>query len=69
MSFDKAIRYGKEHRKPYIGGSAKDVDPSCRNHGDCPACRRMRQRRNRLAEYDAEEQMKDIYADKNDDPD
>lgn len=37
MSLDKAIRHGKEHRKPYR--KAKAVDPSCRNHGDCPQCR------------------------------
>lgn len=31
MSFDKAIQYGKEHRKPYKG--AKAIDKTCRNHG------------------------------------
>ncbi len=31
MSLDKAIKYGKEHRKPYRG--AKAVDKTCRNHG------------------------------------
>lgn len=31
MSFDKAIKYGKEHRKPYRG--AKAIDACCRNHG------------------------------------
>lgn len=31
MSLDKAIKHGKEHRKPYRG--AKAVDPWCRNHG------------------------------------
>ncbi|HOP08480.1 MAG TPA: hypothetical protein PLF13_14505 [candidate division Zixibacteria bacterium] len=36
MSLDKAIKHGKEHRKPYRG--AKAVDKSCRNHGSCPAC-------------------------------
>lgn len=36
MSLDKAIKYGKEHRKPYRG--AKAVDVSCRNHGNCPYC-------------------------------
>ena len=36
MSFDKAIKYGKEHRKPYRGGKA--VDKTCRNHGGCPRC-------------------------------
>ena len=37
MSLDKAIKHGKEHRKPYRG--AKAVDASCRNHGDCPWCK------------------------------
>ena len=38
MSLDKAIKHGKEHRKPYRG--AKAVDKSCRNHGNCPWCRK-----------------------------
>ena len=33
---DKAIRSGKEHRKPYRG--AKAIDCTCRNHGSCPYC-------------------------------
>lgn len=36
MSLDKAIKFGKEHRKPYYG--AKAVDPTCRNNGTCPWC-------------------------------
>lgn len=36
MSMDKAIQYGKEHRKPYHG--AKSIDSTCRNHGGCPYC-------------------------------
>lgn len=40
MSLDKAIKYGKEHRKPYR--RAKAVDSSCRNHGSCPYCERNR---------------------------
>lgn len=36
MSLDKAIKYGKEKRKPYRGGKA--CDPMCRNHGGCPWC-------------------------------
>ena len=36
MSLDKAIRYGKEQRKPYRGSQA--IDGSCRNHGGCPWC-------------------------------
>ena len=33
---DKAIFYGKEHRKPYYGSEAYSC--SCRNHGGCPWC-------------------------------
>ncbi len=40
MSLDKAIQHGKEHRKPYRGSKA--IDPSCRNHGSCPWCKRNR---------------------------
>lgn len=36
MSLDKAIKHGKEHRKPYTG--AKAMFKSCRNHGGCPWC-------------------------------
>lgn len=32
MGLEKAIEYGKEHRKPYRG--AKSIDRSCRNHGN-----------------------------------
>lgn len=40
MSLDKAIKYNKEHRKPYYGSKA--VDPSCRNHGGCDWCEENR---------------------------
>ena len=36
MALDKAIKSGKEHRKPYR--KAKAIDASCRNHGNCPWC-------------------------------
>lgn len=36
MSLDKAIKHGKEHRKPYQ--KSKKIDRSCRNHGGCPWC-------------------------------
>lgn len=36
MSLDKAIKYGKEHRKEYTGGKA--FARSCRNHGTCSFC-------------------------------
>ena len=40
LSLDKAIKYGKEKRKPYSG--AKAVSCSCRNHGSCSWCRNNR---------------------------
>lgn len=42
---DKAIQYGKEHRKPYK--SAKQVSCSCRNNGGCPRCEGNRTYKNR----------------------
>jgi hypothetical protein len=36
MSLDKAIKAGKEHRKPYR--KSKAFDKTCRNHGSCPCC-------------------------------
>lgn len=40
MSLDKAIKHGKEKRKPYRG--AKAVDSTCRNHGSCGWCKENR---------------------------
>ena len=40
MSLDKAIKHGKEHRKPYKGSKA--IDGTCRNHGGCPWCEENR---------------------------
>lgn len=40
MSLDKAIKYGKEKRKPYRGSKA--VSCGCRNHGSCDYCRNNR---------------------------
>ena len=40
MSLDKAIKHGKEKRKPYTG--AKSIDCTCRNHGSCPWCKKNR---------------------------
>ena len=51
MSMDKAIEHHKEFRKRYYG--AKSIDPSCRNHGGCPACQENRTycTRKRLMEW------------------
>lgn len=40
MSLDKAIKYGKEKRKPYTG--AQSIDHTCRNHGSCEWCKTNR---------------------------
>lgn len=40
MSLDKAIKHGKEKRKPYRGSKA--IDHTCRNHGSCDWCRENR---------------------------
>ena len=37
MSLEKAIKSGKEHRKPYYK-YCEQIDPACRNHGGCPWC-------------------------------
>ncbi len=37
MSHNKAIRHGKERRRPYRG--SRRFDHSCRNHGGCGYCR------------------------------
>ena len=44
MSLDKAIQYGKEHRKKYYG--TKAIDPQCRCGGSCEWCRQNRQYKN-----------------------
>lgn len=45
MSLDKAIKYGKEKRKPYR--KAKAVDKQCRNHGNCEWCKSNRTYKNK----------------------
>lgn len=44
MSFEKAIKSGKEHRKPFRGG--KRYSKSCSNHGGCPYCQSNRHHKN-----------------------
>ena len=44
MALDKAIKAGKEQRKPYKGGKA--IDPTCRNHGSCLWCEKNRKYKN-----------------------
>ena len=44
MALDKAIKFGKEHRKPYTG--SKSFDKTCRNHGGCSWCEENRKYKN-----------------------
>lgn len=58
MTLDKAIKYGKEKRKPYRG--AKAVDRSCCNHGndDWSKSDRLYKNTKRLQRMD--DKMKDL---------
>jgi len=57
MSLDKAIRHGREHRKPYY--KSQRFDPSCRNHGSCGYCEGNRLYKRRRAEYFADLEIAD----------
>ena len=48
MTLNKAIKYGKEKRKPYR--KAKAVDKYCRNHGACSYCKGNRTYKNKKRE-------------------
>lgn len=61
MSFVKAIKYGKEHRKEYHDSRA--VDSTCRNHGTCPWCLGNRQHNSKKRESKLIEQLKDLNTD------
>ena len=53
MSFDTAIHYGKEHRRPYRKSAR--FDATCRHGGSCPRCRGNRTRKNELRRMRADE--------------
>lgn len=66
MSLDKAIKHGKEHRKPYR--DCRSFDLSCRNHGaghahPCPWCEANRLYNARKKEVLAEEQIAETRKD------
>lgn len=56
MALDKAIKSGKEHRKPYRG--SKRFDCSCRNHGSCPYCEQNR--RHKFLDLKGEQMLDDF---------
>lgn len=60
MSLDKAIKYGKEKRKPYTG--AKAIDCSCRNHGTCEWCKQNRLQQSRKVSEATEEALREYEA-------
>ena len=62
MSLDKAIKYGKEHRKPYRG--AKAIDYTCRNHGSCEYCKGNRLHKFKKDELIIEEKEADYEQNK-----
>jgi hypothetical protein len=57
MSLDKAIKHGKEKRKPYR--KSKRFDRSCRCHGGCPYCESDRLKQDRRDRKAAEEQVEE----------
>lgn len=57
MALDKAIKSGKEHRKPYRG--SKSFDPSCRNHGGCAWCEANRKHKFIITEQKMKNDFKD----------
>ena len=54
---DKAIKSGKEKRKPYIG--AKAVSLQCRNHGGCEWCRTNRLKKDMVKEERMKAELKE----------
>lgn len=48
MSLCKAIKHGKEHRKPYYKSGR--FDRTCRPGGSCPYCKSSRLHKHRRAE-------------------
>lgn len=58
MSLDKAIRSGKEHRKPYRKSAR--FDRSCRHGGSCDYCRGNRLNSSKKREQSAESRKEDL---------
>lgn len=61
MSLDKAIKHGKEKRKPYRG--CKSFDPACRNHGSDTYMCKSRQHNRIKAEQIAKSKLEDYAND------
>ena len=61
MSLYKATEHGKEHRKPW--SLAKEIDSSCRNHGDDPWDRGNRLYQRTREEQKAKSKIREYYDD------
>ena len=59
MSLDKAIYYGKEHRKPYT--KSKAFDTSCRNHGSCSYCEDARTYKKTKTELESLQDIREYF--------
>lgn len=57
MSLEKAIKHGKEHRKPYY--RSERFDRTCRPHGSCPWCQSRRSYNSRRRLEAAQMQMEE----------
>lgn len=57
MGLEKAIQFGKEHRKQFR--NSKQFDYSCRNHGSCNYCENNRTHFDKKHRTRAELDLKD----------
>ena len=57
MSLEKAIAYGKEHRKKFWKSKAFDL--TCRNHGSCSWCESNRLRSTRRLQERLRDEISD----------
>jgi hypothetical protein len=60
MSLDKAVKHGKEHRKPYRGSKA--FDPACRDN-TCPYCLSNKKVKDRRRKQAADEALQELVDD------
>ena len=58
MGLEKAIEFGKEHRKPYR--RSKRFSRSCRNGNGCPWCEGNRLHSSKCRKMATEEQFKTV---------
>lgn len=62
MGLEKAIAYGKEHRKPYRDNDSRAFDMECRNHGGCVWCIRNRMYSFEKQKQAAIQKLKEYYS-------